>query len=241
MVWCGARKGRTVASRPFPIPAALCTWVISSASSKLGGGRMPGRRRASMVLPAPGGPTISRLWTPAAAISSARLASSWPRTSARSGSPARASAGSGSAGRAGSGVERSADRSQVSTQRELAGKRIALELLDGHLSARGEEADRDRQVEARPRLAHVRGGEVDRQPLLRELQPGVEERRADALTRLAERAVRQPDEHERRESLAEVDLHGDLLRAHPLEGERGHCCEHPAIVSGRDACVGRGR
>ena len=42
-------------------PPALCIRVISSASSKLGGGRIPGRRRASIVLPAPGGPTISRL------------------------------------------------------------------------------------------------------------------------------------------------------------------------------------
>ena len=33
---------------------------------------MPGSRRASMVLPEPGGPTNSRLWPPAAAISSAR-------------------------------------------------------------------------------------------------------------------------------------------------------------------------
>jgi hypothetical protein len=37
-----------------------------------------------MVLPAPGEPTIRRLWPPAAATSSARRASSWPRTSERS-------------------------------------------------------------------------------------------------------------------------------------------------------------
>ena len=47
---------------------------------------MPGRRRASSVLPLPGGPTKSRLWPPAAATSSARLARSCPCTSARSGS-----------------------------------------------------------------------------------------------------------------------------------------------------------
>ena len=46
---------------------------------------MPGSRAASIDLPAPGGPTISRLWPPAAAISSARLAFSWPLTSRRSG------------------------------------------------------------------------------------------------------------------------------------------------------------
>ena len=59
--------------------------VTSSASSGASGGRIPGKRRASIVLPVPGGPPSSRLWPPAAAISSARRARSWPRTSARSG------------------------------------------------------------------------------------------------------------------------------------------------------------
>ena len=53
---------------------------------------MPGRRRASIVLPEPGGPTMSRLWPPAAAISRARRASAWPRTSERSGPSAAARA-----------------------------------------------------------------------------------------------------------------------------------------------------
>ena len=46
---------------------------------------MPGSRRASMVLPAPGGPTSNRLCEPAAAISRARAASDCPTTSPRSG------------------------------------------------------------------------------------------------------------------------------------------------------------
>jgi hypothetical protein len=41
---------------------------------------MPGRQLASSDLPAPGGPIISRLRPPAAAISSARLAVSSPLT-----------------------------------------------------------------------------------------------------------------------------------------------------------------
>ena len=45
---------------------------------------MPGRHAAISDLPAPGGPTISRLCPPAAAISSARLATSCPLTCARS-------------------------------------------------------------------------------------------------------------------------------------------------------------
>ncbi len=46
---------------------------------------MPGKRDASMDFPEPGGPTISRLCAPAAAISSARLAASWPLMSRISG------------------------------------------------------------------------------------------------------------------------------------------------------------
>ena len=71
--------------RPPPsTPATLWILVVSSASSRVIDGRMVGRRRASMVLPAPGGPMSSRLWAPAAATSSARLAAAWLRTSAKS-------------------------------------------------------------------------------------------------------------------------------------------------------------
>ena len=65
-------------------PATLSMTVTSSASSSLSGGRRPGMARASSVLPAPGGPTSSRLWPPASATSSAQRACCWPRTSARS-------------------------------------------------------------------------------------------------------------------------------------------------------------
>ena len=113
-MWWGARNGRVATRPPVARPAAPCTFVISIASAVVGGGRIPGSRRASIVLPAPGGPTIRRLWPPAAAISSARRASAWPRTSARSRpasggahrapglAPARAPSGRRAARRAGS-------------------------------------------------------------------------------------------------------------------------------------------
>src|SRR5919106_5416327 len=61
--WCGARKGREGTSeRPGPSrPATEWSRVTSRASSRVMAGRIVGRRRASMVLPAPGGPTIRRL------------------------------------------------------------------------------------------------------------------------------------------------------------------------------------
>ena len=86
-----ARARRPAASTP------LTEWirVTSSAASSASGGRIPGSRRASIVLPVPGGPASSRLWPPAAAISSARRARSCPRTSARSGTSASDSKSSG--------------------------------------------------------------------------------------------------------------------------------------------------
>ena len=59
---------------------------------------MPGSRAASIDLPEPGGPIISKLWPPAAAISNARLALSWPLTSLRSSMAARDGASFGSGG-----------------------------------------------------------------------------------------------------------------------------------------------
>ena len=84
--WCGLRNGRARVSSPLAIrPATECTIEVSSNSAGLSGGRMPGSRAAIIDLPEPGGPMKLRLWPPAAAISSARLAFSWPFTSRRSG------------------------------------------------------------------------------------------------------------------------------------------------------------
>src|ERR1035438_5411058 len=65
-------------------PATLWIWVVSRASAKVSGGRIPGKRLASIVLPEPGGPIISTLCAPAAATSSARFAVVCPRTSRKS-------------------------------------------------------------------------------------------------------------------------------------------------------------
>ena len=58
--------------RPRPagnVPATEWMRVTSSASSLVSGGRMPGSRRPSIVLPVPGGPASSTLCSPAAASS----------------------------------------------------------------------------------------------------------------------------------------------------------------------------
>ncbi len=99
IVWCGLRNGER-RTRPVigPSPAADATIVTDRAASSSRGGRRVGTVLASRVLPEPGGPMSSRPWPPASAISSARLASGWPRTSARSAAgrpgPARDAVGS---------------------------------------------------------------------------------------------------------------------------------------------------
>ena len=84
--WCGARNGRRSDNLPpASSPAMEATIDTSSSSRGDSGGRIDGRRWASIDLPAPGGPIISMLCPPAAATSSARLALSWPLMSAMSG------------------------------------------------------------------------------------------------------------------------------------------------------------
>ncbi len=58
--WWGARNGRRLVSAPPTIsPATEAIMETSRSSAGDSGGRIDGRRAASIDLPAPGGPTIS--------------------------------------------------------------------------------------------------------------------------------------------------------------------------------------
>lgn len=76
-VWCGERKGRAIGTSES---ACVSPWslAISICSSGEGGGRRFWATLASMVLPEPGGPENRRLWLPAMAMISARLARACP-------------------------------------------------------------------------------------------------------------------------------------------------------------------
>ena len=90
---CGAGAERRPADEPgraVPRRPPRRRRSTSRAAASSSGGSRPGTVRASRVLPTPGGPISSSPWPPARAISSARRASAWPRTSARSGYPAAA-------------------------------------------------------------------------------------------------------------------------------------------------------
>ena len=88
-LWWGVRNGRTMTGlNSSESPAVLAhEWirVVSRISSSVISGRMPGMHFAHKVLPAPGEPTIRKLWAPAAATSSARFTLSMPTTFLKSG------------------------------------------------------------------------------------------------------------------------------------------------------------
>src|SRR4051812_45402915 len=103
---------------------------------------------------------------------------------------------------------------------------------------RGEDAQRDRQVERRSRLAHVGGGQVDGDPVRRKLEPGVADRAAHAIAALADAGVRQTDHGERRKAEADVDLHMHRARVDTEHRRRPQTRQHaPASLQGRALIV----
>jgi len=90
----------------------------------------------------------------------------------------------------------------------------------------GKQRTGDGEVEARTDLAQVRRCEVDGGAALREVEARVEDRRADALARLAHGTVGEADDREVRQPLPEVHLDGDAPRLEPVDREGGDRGEH---------------
>jgi hypothetical protein len=86
-LWCGDSKGGRTRKAPkfeTPKPASECTALTSRASPTARSGNIVGNRSASIVLPAPGGPTIKTWCAPTADTNSASTMSGCPSTSAMS-------------------------------------------------------------------------------------------------------------------------------------------------------------
>ena len=244
-----------------------CTRLTSSASCGVRSGSRPGRRAASIDLPAPGGPIISRLWPPAAATSSARLALSWPFTSDRQGpcqGVVSAAGGSGgvstwvprkwfiSASRSGAastsirpaqaasppcaagqirprsrvrGAERrrqhAGHRVDPAIQRQLAERGIAGQFLARQDIHRGQDRQRDGQVEMAAFLGDVGRRQIHQHALRRQRQAEAGQRRAHPLPAFAHRLVGQADDQEGRQAGGDLHLHLDRLGVDAGEGEAG--------------------
>ena len=82
--------------------------------------------------------------------------------------------------------ERAADRSQFAGQRELARELVRVECRLRQLTVGGENAERDRQVEASRLLGQVGRRKIDRHPARGKFELRVLQRRADAVARLAD-------------------------------------------------------
>ena len=288
---CGAARERALARRAAVAEARRrCgSRVISIASlerraaagSRAGGGRASSCRR-------PGGPTISRLCPPAAAISSARLASAWPRTSARSGAVGRRPRlrRTRRTGRPAAPLARARPwRSSDGTPEHLDAVRPApprRRSRPARSAARSPARPRRRPRSPRPRepaaarrssdsspqtaqraerrpsgtwplaassatasarsklgagLAQVRGREVRREPLQRELEP---EFRSAARTR--SRASRtaasgRPDDREHGQPAPDVDLDRHLAAVDAFDGECGDAGEHAGYATAAPAAA----
>ena len=121
------------------------------------------------------------------------------------------------------GGERAAHRAQLARQRQLAGELPARQARGVDLAAGRQDAQRDRQVEAARILGQIGRREVDGDALVvRELQPGVLQRRAHALARLLHLHIRQTDQRETGQTIGKVHLDGDRGRAQPQQGAALH-------------------
>ncbi len=202
---CGAERGtagtRRAASPPAagPRPSGCASPRAPPRASS--GGRSPGSRRASIVLPVPGGPASSRLCRPAAAISSARRARSWPRTSPRSGcgtAMPRASAATGSGSSAPRRYDAASARWRIGIALDAGERGLGGGLGRAHEPRRARPGAPPRRPRARrapagpgrraraPRAPRARAG-TPRRNLLRRRQHGERDRQVEAGALLAER------------------------------------------------------
>ena len=122
--------------------------------------------------------------------------------------------------------ERTGGVAQLAAQRKLPEHGVGVECLRRDLTARREHAERQRRVEPRSDLSQERRREVGGDPALREVEPRVEDRRADPVPRLAHSRVPEPNDRERGQAGADVDLDPHLARIDTVDRERRDACEH---------------
>ncbi len=103
--------------------------------------------------------------------------------------------------------ERALHGSQLACQRELAGELEALEPREVELAGGGQDAERDRQVEAPRLLRQVGRREADGDALVvRELEAAGLQRRAHPFARFLDLGVGQADEREARQAVGQMHL-----------------------------------
>src|SRR5262249_13198814 len=116
---------------------------------------------------------------------------------------------------------------EAAVERELSDGCMPPELPRRQLVGRAKHGKRNRQGEARPFLAKVRGRKVDGEPPLpRPLQLGGEDSAADAVLRLGAGAIGKPDDRETGNAVLQVRLYLDAAGLETDERVRDGACEH---------------
>ena len=117
-------------------------------------------------------------------------------------------------------------RADRSVEPQLAEHADLVEHSVRELARGGDETEADRELESRAGLANPARREVDRDPLLRELEVRRQQCGADALARLADRGVRQPDDVIAGEARRDVDLDGHDVTVDARERGAANRGEH---------------
>ena len=121
----------------------------------------------------------------------------------------------------------------ASVEADLAEDAPAREVGQRGLVVRGEDAERDRQVEGGPLFPDAGRSEVHRHATGRVLEAGVPERGADAVARLAHRPVGQADGGRVRQPGGDVDFDVDDQGVDAAERAGANASEHAAGVPER--------
>ena len=123
--------------------------------------------------------------------------------------------------------EHTADRSQPTVERELSDGRMLGQGVLRDLTGRGQDRERDREVERRPLFSQRRGSEVDRDPSQRPLQLRRGDPASDAVLGLLARAVGEADDRESRHAVFQMRLDLDTAGLEADERVREGAREHP--------------
>jgi hypothetical protein len=122
--------------------------------------------------------------------------------------------------------EHAACRAEAAVERELARHSVLGERLPRHLPRRGEDGERDRQVESRTLLAQRGGREVDRDLALRPPERGGRDAASHAVLRLLARAVGEADDREAGHAAVQVGLDLHPPRVQPDDRVRDDARHH---------------
>src|SRR4029450_5398626 len=122
--------------------------------------------------------------------------------------------------------DRAAHRPDSPVERKLAERRMARETLGRQLAGRGEDRERDREVEAASLLPKTGRGKVHGDPPERPLELGARDPGAHALLRLLASLVRESDDCERWDAALQMSLDLDRPGVQADEGMSRGACQH---------------